>query len=336
MLGRVLFLLLLSITLTVAVVSGRSAPGETERLNPVKHSSHAMTKRDKTPRMQVLDEDARIFLFENFLTEEECDHLVNLAQDHLQRSGVVSNKKGESSVSDVRTSRGTFLRRGQDEWVQEIERRIARWTLLPVGNGEGLQILRYDKSQKYDGHFDYFFDEQNGEKNGGNRFATVLMYLNTVEEGGETVFPNIPAPNGDNGPDYSACARHHLAAKPRKGDAVLFHSIKPNGELERRSLHTACPVIKGVKWSAPKWIHVGHVSSGDEAPVSVKQHLNKVLGENGCGDNHVKCAEWAEQGECQKNASFMVGDSLNPGECLFSCNRCDILRNAGGKKSYIH
>ena len=30
-----------------------------------------------------------------------------------------------------------------------------------------------------------------------------------------------------------------LAVKPRKGDAVLFHSIKPSGELERLSLHTA-------------------------------------------------------------------------------------------------
>lgn len=38
-----------------------------------------------------------------------------------------------------------------------------------------------------------------------------------------------------------------LAAKPKKGNAVLFHSIKPTGELERLSLHTACPVLKGVK-----------------------------------------------------------------------------------------
>jgi prolyl 4-hydroxylase len=82
-------------------------------------------------------------------------------------------------------------------------------------------------------------------------------YLNDVEEGGETVFPNVPAPNGDNGPEFSECARHHLAAKPRKGSAVLFHSIKPSGDLEKRSMHTACPVIKGEKWSAPKWIHVG-------------------------------------------------------------------------------
>ncbi len=61
------------------------------------------------------------------------------------------------------------------------------------------------------------------------------------------MFPNIAAPGGENA-GFSECARYHLAAKPRKGTAILFHSIKPTGELERKSLHTACPVIK-VRWA---------------------------------------------------------------------------------------
>lgn len=44
-------------------------------------------------------------------------------------------------------------------------------------------------------HWDYFFNA-NGTDNGGNRAATVLMYLTDVEEGGETTFPNIPLPPG--------------------------------------------------------------------------------------------------------------------------------------------
>jgi prolyl 4-hydroxylase len=43
-------------------------------------------------------------------------------------------------------------------------------------HGEGLQVLHYEVGQKYEPHFDYFLDEFN-TKNGGQRMATVLMYL---------------------------------------------------------------------------------------------------------------------------------------------------------------
>lgn len=34
-----------------------------------------------------------------------------------------------------------------------IEERIAAWTLLPVHNGEGMQVLRYGPGQRYDAHW---------------------------------------------------------------------------------------------------------------------------------------------------------------------------------------
>ena len=132
--------------------------------------------------MEVLDEDARIFMFHGFLSPEECDHIIALAEPKLQRSGVVADDEGHSAISDIRTSAGMFLERAQDAVVADIERRIARWTLLPANHGEGLQVLRYDASQKYDAHFDFFFDK-NSASNGGNRYATVLTYLSDVEEG---------------------------------------------------------------------------------------------------------------------------------------------------------
>jgi hypothetical protein len=39
------------------------------------------------------------------------------------------------------------------------------------------------------------------------------------------------------------------AAKPKKGDAMLFFSLRPDGSSDTYSLHTGCPVIKGVKWT---------------------------------------------------------------------------------------
>lgn len=262
----------------------------------------------KVPKMVTLHEEARIFLFEHFLTDAECDHIIALASSRMERSGVVDQQTGGGFIAEVRTSSGAFLDRAEDSIIAGIEKRIARWTLLPVGNGEPMQVLRYDTDQKYEGHFDYFFDEVNTQ-NGGNRHATVLLYLNDVEEGGETTFPNLPAPRGDNGPGFSDCARRVLAVRPRKGSAVLFHNIRTDGRIEERSKHSACPVVRGEKWSAPKWIRVGHFTYGDEK-------------ETECVDRHEACPTWAAQGECEKNPKFMMGGGGMKGQCRRSCKRC--------------
>ena len=35
---------------------------------------------------------------------------------------------------------------------------------------------------------------------------------------------------------------------------MLFYSYHPNGTMDEASMHTGCPVIKGIKWAAPVWI----------------------------------------------------------------------------------
>lgn len=50
---------------------------------------------------------------------------------------------GAEEVDDIRTSSGTFFSRGQNHLITRIEERIAAWTMLPVKNGEGLQVLQY-------------------------------------------------------------------------------------------------------------------------------------------------------------------------------------------------
>lgn len=44
------------------------------------------------------------------------------------------------SLCSVRTSSGMFLLRGQDDIVRRIEEKIAMRTMIPVENGEGLQV----------------------------------------------------------------------------------------------------------------------------------------------------------------------------------------------------
>ncbi len=35
-----------------------------------------------------------------------------------------------------------------------------------------------------------------------------------------------------------------LAVKASKGDALLFYSLKPNGETDPTSMHGSCPTLK--------------------------------------------------------------------------------------------
>jgi len=197
----------------------------------------------------------RVFHFEGFLTPEECDYLISLGEPHMKPSYVVDSETGKNRLDSVRTSNGMFLRRGQDAVVRRIEGRIALYSNIPVENGEGIQILRYQDGQQYRPHQDYFHDTQN-VVDGGQRVATMLMYLSDVEEGGETVFPNVPAPEGQ-GP-RSECGAKGLSVPPRKGDAVLFWSLDPEGREDPDSLHGGCPVLAGTKWSATKWMRSHH------------------------------------------------------------------------------
>ncbi|CAN6825488.1 unnamed protein product [Brassica oleracea] len=207
--------------------------------------------------VEVISWEPRAFLYHNFLTNEECEHLISLAKPSMKKSKVVDVQTGGSKDSRLsRTSSGTFLKRGQDEIVEEIENRISDFTFIPVENGEGLQVLHYEVGQKYEPHHDYFSDAYN-VKRGGNRIATVLMYLSDVEEGGETVFPaakgnisDVPWWN-----ELSQCGREGLSVLPKKRDALLFWSARPDATLDPSSLHGGCPVIKGNKWSSTKWFH---------------------------------------------------------------------------------
>ncbi|XP_040956150.1 probable prolyl 4-hydroxylase 7 [Gossypium hirsutum] len=53
------------------------------------------------------------FLYKVFLSSEECDHLITLAKDKLEKSMVADNESGDSIESEVRTSFGMFLQKAQ-------------------------------------------------------------------------------------------------------------------------------------------------------------------------------------------------------------------------------
>lgn len=176
-------------------------------------------------------EEPLIVVLGNVLSEEECDELIRLSQDRLQRSKIGDSRE----INNLRTSNSMFFQESENEFISRIENRASQIMNIPIENGEGLQILNYQIGQEYKAHFDYF---NSGNKAVSNpRISTLVMYLNDVEQGGETIFPEL---------NFSVC--------PQKGMAVYFEYFYNDQALNELTLHAGSPVVIGEKWAATQWM----------------------------------------------------------------------------------
>lgn len=182
-----------------------------------------------------------VIVLADLLTAEECDELVRLSAPKIQRSTAIDADTGQPTIIANRTSHGTFFHLNETDFIARLDRRIAEVMNWPLENGEGIQILNYGIGGEYRPHFDYFPPQQAGStkplREGGQRTATLIMYLNDVEEGGATIFPEIG-----------------LSVLPRKGQAVYFSYFNSLGQVDPLTLHGGAPVSKGEKWIATKWM----------------------------------------------------------------------------------
>jgi prolyl 4-hydroxylase len=195
-------------------------------------------------RVSVLSvmHEPNIVVIGNFLSDEECEGLIEGAKPRMARSLTVATQTGGEELNADRTSNGMFYARAENELVTRIERRLAQLTRWPLDNGEGLQILHYRPGAEYKPHYDYFEPSEPGTptilKRGGQRVATILMYLHEPTKGGGTVFPDVK-----------------LEVAPKRGHAVFFSYNRPHPSS--KSLHGGAPVIEGEKWIATKWLREG-------------------------------------------------------------------------------
>lgn len=209
----------------------------TSRLPP----GNAIRLVDRTVRIAMRMQQPDVALIENFLTPDECDAMIALGRSRLKGATVVDPGTGEFVINSARRSESAMFQRGETPVIQAIERRIAALVNWPVDNGEGLQVLHYTPGGEYRPHFDYFPADKAGGaaqlRVGGQRIATLIMYLNDVAEGGATIFPELG-----------------LDIAPRKGSAVWFSYCNEAGQLDAKTLHGGAPVIAGEKWIATKWL----------------------------------------------------------------------------------
>ncbi|KAL4440643.1 hypothetical protein ABPG77_000352 [Micractinium sp. CCAP 211/92] len=224
-------------------------------------AEHFMPVDLDTPGLRILHFDPPIFTLPGFFSEEQCDDAVAAA---AEGNALVPSKVGGgnlrdelySAASQRRTSSSVLL----DAAVQGAHPRLRRMAaalqakglqLLGQGDGaawgppgklpapgqycyESLQMARYEAGQHFLAHEDGF-PASLARQNGFQRHATLLVYLNTVAQGGATRFDLL-----------------NLAVQPEKGKALLFFPAFADGTADPRTLHTA-EDAEDTKWVTQQW-----------------------------------------------------------------------------------
>ena len=187
----------------------------------------------------------KIYEYPNMLTDEQCSEIISLAKPLIEPSTVIG--EGGKNIPDTvyRTSQNTFLSRDY-KVVQNIYDKLSNIIGIDSDHFEQLQVVRYEPGQQYKAHWDACWEDHKcGEfmKQGGQRYATFLLYLNDDFTGGETGFPY-----------------RNIKVKPEKGKAALFFNLEKDNKTKlEKSYHAGLPPDTGVKWLCNVWVRLNKI-----------------------------------------------------------------------------
>lgn len=222
---------------------------------------HNLPTRQKNYKLEVVSVTPRVFSIEGFLSDDECNAVMNLARAAgLAPSSLQAGRSAEETQDrSTRSSSNTWLGRDMANVTDAIYRKTAQLLQMdasllqkPVGDdyhphehslAESLQVVHYRKGEEYTAHHDFVYPPA-FHRHQPTRFATVLFYLNDDFEGGQTIFPR------------AVNAQYHdgITVQPQKGKAVLFYNMLPDGNMDDLSQHASKPVESGEKFLANVWV----------------------------------------------------------------------------------
>jgi prolyl 4-hydroxylase len=187
-------------------------------------------------------EGAEIFAVDNFLTKEECEHLISLIKSKSKPSKTTNE---ETTAADYRTSRTCDLGRMEDEIVNNIDNRISSYIGIDRKHGEVIQGQWYKVGEQFKRHTDFFDpaeveDWKKYAEPYGNRTWTFMICLNVVEQGGYTYFHEFD-----------------MSLSPVQGKAIIWKNLTDDEKGNSKTLHSGMPVEKGEKFIITKWFRQG-------------------------------------------------------------------------------
>lgn len=191
------------------------------------------------PSGQQLSDTLPVYLFEDFLSPQQAQMIIEAATSRMERATVSASTGGVTSKG--RTGQNCWIPHDHNPELLALAQRISQLVEIDLVQAESFQVIHYDESQQYVAHYDAW-DEASERgircmQRGGQRLVTCLIYLNTVSQGGATGFPKL-----------------NLEVPARQGQMVVFHNCT-TGTNQRHpdSLHGGLPVVEGEKWAVNLW-----------------------------------------------------------------------------------
>jgi prolyl 4-hydroxylase len=178
---------------------------------------------------------AQVYYHLDFLTDAECDTLIGVIDAGRRPSTLLS----QAADPGFRTSESCDMDR-YSPVIRPVDERVADLLGLPAEQGETMQGQRYAPGQHFRAHHDYFHESEPYwpamQAQGGQRTWTAMAYLNEVEEGGATWFPQAG-----------------IRIPPRRRMLLIWNNLNPDGSPNDLTLHEGMAVVSGTKYIFTKW-----------------------------------------------------------------------------------
>ena len=204
-------------------------------INYLKFFKNDLTKKCKKIKYPF----TQIYKYDNFLSENECRDLIKYIGSDL-RASTVADEGDTCLVNDYWTSQTATLNYFGHPFFLEIDKKLSNFLNLNPFLGEIMQGQKYLPGQYYKEHHDFFSPYTKEFKTYcewmGQRTWTTMLYLNDVEEGGETYFKHL-----------------NLKIKPQRGLLLAWNNLYFNGFPNFKTLHEALPPKSGDKYIITKW-----------------------------------------------------------------------------------
>jgi prolyl 4-hydroxylase len=184
---------------------------------------------------RIPTDKAEMFAVGNFFSPEECGRLITIIDAVAQPSRAFD----AGYESGYRTSYSGDVD-PHDPFIRKLQRRLDDLLGIDPSYGETIQGQRYLPGQQFQAHCDWFPDNtaywEVEKTRGGQRSITAMAYLNDVEEGGATAFPQLG-----------------ISVDPKPGALLIWNNADPDGLPNPYTIHAGTPVVRGAKYIITKW-----------------------------------------------------------------------------------